>query len=154
MRSFDASATAADVVPVTILARLDDLVGDYLLVGARARDLIVHCIAGLPLGRATHDVDISIAVSDRAEWKGLLAALGAGKREGVRIHVDGVPVDVLPYGGMTLQNVGPVPFVGGDDLAEARGLGHASRLHHQGRTGSCALAGYQPLRPLRGSMLV
>ncbi len=98
MRSFDASSTAADIVPVDVLARLDDLIGDYLLVGARARDLITYCIAGLPLGRATLDIDISVAVHDHAELEKLMSTLRTGRHRGVRFNVGDMPVDLLPYG--------------------------------------------------------
>lgn len=105
MRSFDASSTAADVVPVNVLARLDDLIGDYLLVGARARDLITYCIAGLPLGRATLDVDISVAVRDHAELSELMSTLRTGRRKGVRFSVGKMPVDLLPYGNIASRGI-------------------------------------------------
>lgn len=123
MRSFDASATAVDVLPIEVLAQLDDLVGDYLLVGARARDLITHCVAGLPLGRATHDVDISIAVVSMTELWDLLGSLQTRRKGLARFRVGDTPVDVLPYGpvatdGMVEPEDGVLLDVTG--MAEAR----------------------------------
>lgn len=105
MRSFDASQTAADVVPLEVLRSLDELVGDYLLVGARARDLIAHCVARLPLGRVTHDVDISIAVADQAELRDLRIIVQSRRRGLVRFRIGDTPVDLLPYGGIASQGI-------------------------------------------------
>lgn len=48
MRSFDASSTAADIVPVDVLARLDDLIGDYAL--APRSDQLEALAAGIVSG--------------------------------------------------------------------------------------------------------
>lgn len=127
MRSFDASSTAVEVVPVDVLARLDDLIGDYLLVGARARDLITYCIAGLPLGRATLDVDISVAVRGHAELSELMSTLRTGRRKGIRFSVGSMPVDLLPYGaiascGIVEQEEGVLLDVTGMHEARATAL--------------------------------
>lgn len=75
MSRFDVSARATELcVPLAVLEQLQRELGDYMLIGALARDLHVAGIAGLPLGRATQDLDISIAVgslSSDALRKGL-----------------------------------------------------------------------------------
>lgn len=84
---------------------LDGVFGptSYLLIGAFARDVHVHLRAGLPLPRATADVDIGIAVPDRATFDKELERLE--RRGSLRTRrglptVTGIelPVDVLPFG--------------------------------------------------------
>lgn len=86
------------VIP-TLDARLG--VGRYLVIGAHARDLLTHVIAGLPVQRATHDIDISISVPTRAELDRQLAALGPRSGLVTRRTVAGLPLDVLPFGPVT-----------------------------------------------------
>ena len=75
-----------------------------LLVGATARDLQLHHGDGVPITRATMDVDVAFAIADWAEFDALRAALSDSKvfvptRSRHRIlHQDRVPVDLIPFG--------------------------------------------------------
>lgn len=69
-----------------------------MVVGAVAMDLIVHGLADLPLGRATKDLDIGIAVAtERAFWRRVEQLHDPGVTS-FRFEVEGFPVDVLPFG--------------------------------------------------------
>ena len=69
-----------------------------LLVGATARTVFsIGVLGAVPL-RRTKDVDIAIAVDSWAGFARLTAAL---RRQGAQAHrfvVDGIPVDVVPFG--------------------------------------------------------
>jgi predicted nucleotidyltransferase len=76
-----------------------------LIVGAFARDL--HLVYGTPKikpGRETRDVDFALAVPDWPAFHQLndhLVASGAFTRSAVRHrlrHLDGLPVDLVPFG--------------------------------------------------------
>jgi len=67
-----------DLTDRTELATLAELIGaardaapgvEWLLVGAMARDLLLHYGHGIRVGRATEDVDLAIAVSDWEEYE-------------------------------------------------------------------------------------
>lgn len=113
-----------------VVDALDGVYGatTYLLIGAYARDAHVHLRAGLPLPRATSDVDIGIAVPDpvvfdreleRLEPRGTLRT----RRELPRESGLDLPVDVLPFGG-----IGTGGIVTVDDLQyDVRGIEDAFR---------------------------
>ena len=78
-----------------------------LLVGALARDLLLHYVHGVPIIRATTDVDLAFAVADWDEFDSLREALLHSGVFGTEqpvvhrlIHRTGVPVDLIPYGGV------------------------------------------------------
>lgn len=85
-------------LPAGLLQSLSRVVPEYTLVGAFARDYRVHTVAGLPLGARTLDVDISILVSSLADYRERLKQLDRPHGVGIRFVVDGVQVDVIPYG--------------------------------------------------------
>lgn len=71
---------------------------EYLLVGATARTILSIGLVGRPPERATRDVDIAAAMSSWADFDRLTGKL---EKHGRSVHsflVEGVEVDVLPYG--------------------------------------------------------
>ena len=95
-----------------VVGALDMVYGptSYLMIGAFARDAHVHLRAGLPLPRATSDVDIGIAVRDtvsfdrelkRLQQRGTLRT----RRELPRESGLDLPVDVLPFGDIGIGGV-------------------------------------------------
>lgn len=125
---------AFSALPVGLLRTLSRVVPGYTLVGSFARDYRVHDVAGLPRGARTLDVDISILVSSLAEYRERLKRLDGPHGVGIRFVVDGVQVDVIPYGpevapggivqtadGITLDVTGMTEAAEGADLVSAGG---------------------------------
>ena len=80
---------------------------DPLLVGATARDLVLHYGHDVPIARATLDVDLAFAVADWDEFDALRDALlrsgafSSGRRAHHSVvHRDNLPVDLIPFGGI------------------------------------------------------
>ncbi len=80
---------------------------DFLVVGAIARDLLLHYGHGVPITRATTDIDLGLAVDGWEEFQQLRDAyLGsenftAGRPGNHRlVHRSGVTVDLIPFGGI------------------------------------------------------
>jgi len=78
-----------------------------LVVGAVARDLLLHHGYGVALDRATEDIDLAYAVVDWDEFNSLRDALVTsqefkpGKPKIHRlIHRSNVPIDLIPFGGV------------------------------------------------------
>ena len=78
-----------------------------LLVGAQARDLLLHHMHGVPITRATTDVDLAFAVADWDDFDTLRQALlHSGDFDATKsvvhrlIHRTRVPVDLIPFGGV------------------------------------------------------
>lgn len=90
-------------VPHSVLDELEDVLGDFTLVGSFARDYWVHDVAGLPRGARTQDVDITILVSSLTEYRSKLASLDGPLGTGLAFRVGGWIVDVIPCG----QDVAP-----------------------------------------------
>ena len=89
---------------------------DYFVGGALARDLILLHVYGMDTGRATRDVDIGIHI---AAWETLASlkanlirsgkfseAAGTAHRliYGSQDHAFGIPLDLLPFGGVERAN--------------------------------------------------
>lgn len=121
-------------LPAGLLQSLSQIIPEYTLVGAFARDYRVHNVAGLPLVARTLDVDISILVASLADYRERLKQLDGPHGVGIRFVVDGVQVDVIPYGpevapggivqtadGITLDVTGMAEAAEGADLVEAGG---------------------------------
>jgi predicted nucleotidyltransferase len=88
----------------------------YIVVGATARDLLLFHVFGIPVTRATADVDFAVAVDSWERFSGLRAALLASGhfREGKMEHrvyrkapsvKDEIPVDLIPSGGVAEADV-------------------------------------------------
>ena len=105
-----------DLSDKTELTWLADLIADSrkaaptyepLVVGALARDLLLHYGLGVPITRATEDVDLAFAVADWGEFSTLRDALLAssgftpGRPASHRlVHRSSVPIDLIPFGGV------------------------------------------------------
>lgn len=103
MTTFDASAHSTEF-PLAALRNLKERMGDWFLIGAFARDLVVNCAAGLPRGSETFDVDIAIAVANDDQYRARVAALGKEGGSRIRYRTDGFAVDVIAYGGIAPGN--------------------------------------------------
>ena len=105
-----------DPLLIDILRRVDEIAReqniDYFVGGALARDLILLHVFGKDTGRATRDVDLGICIDDWCKLDSLKASLIQGgnfteqaklahrliyrPREGAF----GIPLDLLPFGGV------------------------------------------------------
>lgn len=79
----------------------------YVVVGATARDLLLHHVFGVPVSRATCDVDLAIAVENWEQFHSLRRAfIGTGQftpdKTEHRIYFAkaAIPVDLIPFGGL------------------------------------------------------
>lgn len=131
MRSSDLSSGVAHrQLPTDVLAELSRHVGDYLLIGAHARDIVCHWIAGVSRAMPrTTDLDIAIAVEDVGhDYLRRVSALeprgGSRLRYSVPNFPD-LPVDVIPFG-ERLTEVEDIP-VDSDRSLDATGIAEASR---------------------------
>jgi predicted nucleotidyltransferase len=76
------------------------------MVGAMARDLLLHYGGGLPVQRATTDVDLAFAVASWNEFNALRNALLNSKRftetrvEHKLLHRQTLEIDLIPFGGV------------------------------------------------------
>lgn len=73
---------------------------DYLVVGATARTILSLGLIGRSPERATRDVDIAAEVSSWADFRRLAGQLEKHGRGEHSFLVEGIEVDVLPYGGI------------------------------------------------------
>lgn len=80
---------------------------DFLIVGAIARDLLLHYGHGVPITRATTDIDLGVTVAGWQEFNQLRDAFlsskhfTAGRPSNHRlVHRSGVPLDLIPFGGV------------------------------------------------------
>ncbi len=104
----------------------------FLLVGALARDLLLHYAHAIPIIRATTDVDLAFAVADWDEFDSLREALLRSGAFGPEqplvhrlIHPTDVPIDLIPFGGVE----GPDgSFVWPDDESEMSVLGYREAI--------------------------
>lgn len=76
---------------------------EFLVVGATARDLILHYGHGAPIKRATTDIDVAVLVADWAtfnELKEALEACGYKKSKAAQrfFSPSDTPVDIVPFG--------------------------------------------------------
>lgn len=76
----------------------------YIVVGATARDLVLHYGFGAPITRATKDIDFAVSVSDWHTYTQLKnGLLGRGFRESKflhRLHKQEAIIDLVPFGGI------------------------------------------------------
>ncbi len=76
---------------------------EYLVVGATARDLVMHHGYGAPVRRATRDLDFAIRIASWEQFEILMKQLGAhgftkGKMPQRMMSADGIPIDLVPFG--------------------------------------------------------
>ena len=84
---------------------------DFLVVGAMARDLLLHYGHGVPITRATTDIDLGVTVTGWGEFRTLRDAclesdhFTPGRPGNHRlIHRSGVPLDLIPFGGVERED--------------------------------------------------
>lgn len=75
----------------------------YMVVGASARDIVLHYGHGAKVQRATADLDFAIQIPDWGAYEALKTALTdrdfiETKVQHRLISPDGVPIDVVPFG--------------------------------------------------------
>lgn len=101
MKRLDLAGATGLQVPTEVLRELEQraarLGADMVVIGAAARDLVVHAAVGEEPVRATLDVDVAIAVDD-AGFAGFTQGLELIRRTGHRFRVLRVEVDVVPFG--------------------------------------------------------
>jgi len=122
MTSFDASGLTD--VPRRTLHDLQTEVGDFVLVGMAAVDLVARAIADLPVSRLTRNVDVAISVDSEPALRQRTQRL-VPRGKGSRLHfwLGGARVDVVPFG-----DVAPGDRLVLDDTTfDVSGLSDASR---------------------------
>jgi predicted nucleotidyltransferase len=93
------------------VARLTNL--QYFVVGATARDILMYHLHGLPLNRASPDIDFAMAIESWSAFEALRAALlheptfQQDAKILHRLHYlpavgEGFPVDLVPFGGVEI----------------------------------------------------
>lgn len=100
-RTFDFSSGLPVPVPVETLAVLAERARSQgarmTVIGAVARDLVVHAPTMAAPQRATLDVDIAIAV-DEVAFRTFTQGLDRVKGNEHRFIISGIAADVVPYG--------------------------------------------------------
>lgn len=94
-----AVSTPAEIVAAVLAVmqpRADACGARLLVVGAAARDLLL----ATPSARATNDVDVAIAVEYAAQIADVTAGLVPDPSFAGRYRIDGIVVDVVPFGGV------------------------------------------------------
>lgn len=80
---------------------------EFFIVGATARDLVLHHGYGIEVRRATRDIDLAVQVSNWDEFQNLkdsLIATGefADTKMTQRLQYrESIPVDIVPFGAIT-----------------------------------------------------
>jgi len=97
---------------LTVMDRVARLTGlRYFVIGATARDILMYHLHGLPLNRASPDIDFAMAIENWTAFEALRVALlqQPGFRSDAkilhRLHYspmagDDFPVDLVPFGGV------------------------------------------------------
>jgi predicted nucleotidyltransferase len=151
--------TSIDLSSVVELRSLSDIVETlndsargiverWLIVGATARDLILHHVYHLPISRATIDLDIAVAVPSWVAFEVLQKELlkrGAGLHPRIthRFVMRTWQIDIIPFGGIEESGVIFWPpsndtkmFVLGFDEASRNALNVTFRAGVTARSGS------------------
>lgn len=81
----------------------------FVVVGATARDLVMHYGYGAPLERVTRDIDFGIQVPGWDAFYALKSALGVLGFSLARVEhrlysPQGIPIDIVPFGGNQDEN--------------------------------------------------
>lgn len=91
-------------IPVAeeVLAELASLCGEleleFIVVGAAARDLVIHALQRTDPIRATEDIDIGVAVRIGEQFTELADRLTRKGTSAHKFEVLGIEVDVVPFG--------------------------------------------------------
>lgn len=98
--------TGRSDIPVSeeVLAELASLCEaldiEFIIIGAAARDLVIHALQKSAPLRATEDIDIAVAVRFGEHYAALTEGLTQTGRSRHRFEVLGVDVDIVPFGGI------------------------------------------------------
>lgn len=107
MQYFDASTRADEVVPVDLIAavvdRLMPHVDGLVLIGAVARDLLGAIAGDFPVQRATHDLDVAVAVRTMGQYRTASATIDPTGRE-PHFQLGGTQVDIVPFGAVATDS--------------------------------------------------
>lgn len=140
-------------IPINVFTDLHHQVGEYLLLGAWARDIVCGLYDLEQQMPRTGDVDIAIAVSDiGAAYRSRVAKLdGSRARSGMRYYLPNlpeVPIDVIPYGDQ-LPDIENIPLGGGDDRSlDATGIAEAASCAIQVRLAQDCVVNVPPLHAM------
>jgi predicted nucleotidyltransferase len=85
-------------------AIIDRVTRDWVIIGAFARDLLLHHHLGLPIRRMTRDVDLAVAVRSWEVFEEIRKEIrkcgGFTGPEAQRVHLGGLSFDIVPFGGV------------------------------------------------------
>lgn len=106
-----------DRVSAQLLAQTDHLrPADLMLLGAHSRNLLHDSLGHQFLLRATEDLDIAFAIAGWGTYAEIVDGLPKLGDTGIRYEVDGVPTDLVPFGGIE-DPIGVVPDPPARDLS-------------------------------------
>lgn len=119
-------------VPVELLATLAEAIGEYLLIGSYARDVVSRGVLGMTLTMPrTRDLDVAVAVRDTAEsYRRLVQPSEGSSVSRLQFRVPDlpeIPIDVIPY--VNLLDLREIPVgTGRDDerTLDATGMAEAA----------------------------
>lgn len=105
----------------------------FIIVGASARDLVMHHAYGAPIQRATRDIDLAVQVPDWESFDSIrdsLVAEGYTKTDIPHRLYDshGIPLDIIPFG--PLENRDATIAWPPDGAVEMGVLGFQEALDH------------------------
>ena len=127
-----------DKVTVSTLAAVNDVAAKlnlpYIVVGATARDMVLHYGYGAPIQRATVDIDFAVQVDS---WKSfhdvteqLLENGFTSTKTQHRLHCPaGRPIDIMPFGGIEEQGTAQIAWPpNGDHVMSMRGFKEPAKM--------------------------
>lgn len=81
----------------------------FFIAGATAREILLHHVHGRSIGRRTRDIDIAVFVDSWPRFDALKNAFFAEGAEAVRDNahrmiVEGIELDIIPFGGVAEGN--------------------------------------------------
>src|SRR5699024_4218811 len=82
---------------LTALCRTAEV--EFLVIGAAARDLVIHSRQRSEPTRATKDIDIAVAVRGDEDFRALAQVLDRRGRAPHKFIVHGIEIDVISFGG-------------------------------------------------------
>jgi len=94
----------------TISSASDQCGIEFVVIGATARDVILHYVYGIAIRRLTKDVDIAIIINEWGKFDKLKSALLATKSfsetrvQHRLIFHDTLPLDIVPFGEIAREN--------------------------------------------------
>lgn len=85
-------------------AIIDPVTRDWVIIGAFARDLLLHHYLGLPIRRMTRDIDLAVAVRSWEDFEEIRKEIrkngGSIGAEAQRANLGGLSFDIVPFGGV------------------------------------------------------